>query len=72
MAKHELDGHTIKNTIQSASRIARSEHRDIELVDVENYVQESNALLKYFAEIHGVNGQELPFPNGWRVGNETE
>lgn len=66
MAKHELDGHTIKNIIRSASRIARSEHRDIELVDVEDFVQESDALSEYVAQIHQANSQDFAKMNRWR------
>lgn len=53
LADKSLDGHTITSIVQSASRIAQSEHRNLELADIRNYVRESNELSQYLAGVRG-------------------
>lgn len=67
IAKHELDGHTITNIIRSASRIARTEQRDVRLTDIEKYLEASNALSKYLYIIHGNDSRGEAMRRKWRL-----
>lgn len=54
LAKHPLDGHTIMNILQSASRIARRKGRKIDLEDINNYIESFYSFSGYLDEIYGI------------------
>lgn len=68
-----LDGHAITNIIRSASRAARSENRDIELADIEAYVQANTAFSEYMRNLHnGFNASERAEDREWRVAEKAD
>jgi hypothetical protein len=67
VAKYPLDGHAITSIIKSASRIARSEQKDIDLVDIETYIEAYNALKDYMYATQVHSSQDRERNTGWRA-----
>lgn len=57
--RYPLDGHVIMNIIQSASRIAQTEHRDINIMDIKPYVKAYAEFSHYLPENYGGQNSQL-------------
>lgn len=71
MTRDQLDGHTITSIIQSASRIARNENRNIQVADIVPYLEAWIAFSSYLHNLHRLGSFDRVFHKSRPIDNKT-